>query len=498
MPELDINNARSAQFRVFVQSGGNTPDKPYLYVGCLSLGGIQQDLGTGDPIFCPSSDVRGAYDIVDTTDAPPSLPTTDFTQHMNRTLNDFWWDLRKRKCEFNLAIVGSNCAAPDNPDDFQSKILVRKAKLTAFNTGAFNSLGEDAAVDLTGTLQMRSFDRFRPINFGEAADTAVFAEALDGLYADDAQCGDCGSPSDGCQRCYVLTSTIAASPSLASQVAYSRDGGKTWGYDNVDSLSTTAGNKIVRVGTRLVVISLTDLAHHHKQQSSVDAGVSGSWTRVSSGYVASKGPRAIWSKNTSQTYIAGSGGYVYLMSNPVSAVTVLTDGSVTSQNLNDIRGSGRTIVAVGASNAVLVSNNEGRTWSLVTGPSVGVALNTVEVVSPRVWFVGNANGDGYYTIDAGATWTEFTPDSSITNISSIRFVDDMVGYMTVALSSSVRLYRTGDSGYTWHYDGAYVSNLPSAARYNFVAPCPKNYDTVLAGGLKVSPSTDGIIAVGAA
>jgi hypothetical protein len=52
------------------------------------------------------------------------------------------------------------------------------------------------------------------------------------------------------------------------------------------------------------------------------------------------------------------------MANPATAVTVLTDGSVTVQNLNDIRGKGRTIVAVGASNAVILSENGGSTWSL--------------------------------------------------------------------------------------------------------------------------------------
>jgi predicted CoA-binding protein len=36
-----------------------------VYVGCLSLGGFQEDLGTGEPIYCPSSAVRGQFDIVD-------------------------------------------------------------------------------------------------------------------------------------------------------------------------------------------------------------------------------------------------------------------------------------------------------------------------------------------------------------------------------------------------------------------------------------------------
>lgn len=498
MAELDNSVAKSSQFRIFVQDQGSSPANPYNYVGCMSLGGFQEDLGTGDPIYCPSSSVPGGYDIVDTSSPPPSIPTTDFTQHMNRMLNDFYWDLRKRGCKFNMIIKGSNCGAPDDINDFQSKIIARDTKLTNFNTGAFNSLGEDAAIDLSGSMQIRSFDRFLPISFGEKADTATFAAALDGIYADKVQCGDCGDPSDGSQKAYVLTAVETASPSLGGSLAYTINGGKTWGHDTINSLSTLAGIALAQVGTRIVVISQTDLAHHYKAQSSIDAGSANGWTKVSGGYVSAKGPRAIWSKSPSQTYIAAAGGYVYLMQNPTSAVTILTDGSVTTQVLNDIRGKNQTVVAVGASNAVIASQNAGQTWALITGPAVGVTLNTIEVISRRVWFVGAANGKSFYTTNAGTTWTECTPDSTLTAVNKIRFVDEIVGYMAVELSGGVRIYRTADNGFSWFADSPYVATVPTCQRYNFIIPAPGNYNKVLAGGLKTSPSTDGIIVMGAA
>jgi photosystem II stability/assembly factor-like uncharacterized protein len=490
----DINTAKSSQFSIFVQPDGSSPANSWVYVGCLSLGGFTEDLGTGEPIYCPSSEVPGVFNIVDTTTPPSALPTTDFTQHMSRLLNDFWWDLRKRKCEFNFKVKGSDCARPDDPDDFQAEIIAKKAKVTNFTTGAFHSLGEDAVIDLTGSLLMRAFDRFLPIQAGEVADTSTFSEALDGMYADKVQCGNCGDVSDGCQKAYVLTTTIAASPALAAQVVHTTDGGKTWATDNVNTLGTQAANALAHVGTRIVVVSQVDLAHHYKPQSSIDANVASGWTRQSSGYVTSKGPNAIWSRNPNQTFIAAQGGYVYFMSNPTAAVTVLTDGSVTTQNLKDIRGAGRTLVAVGASNAVIYSNNDGATWTLVTGPAVGVTLNTVEVTTPTIWYVGAANGKSFYTTNSGTTWTEMTPDSSITDVPKIRFVDEIVGYMLATLSGSNRLYRTADNGNTWRYDGSYVSGLPSTtvSKYDFVSPCPVQYNNVLLGGLK-TPGTDGII-----
>lgn len=491
---LDTNISKQGQWAVFVQPDGSSPANPFLYVGCLSLGGFTEDLGTGEPIYCPSSESPGVYNIVDTTTPPSALPTTDFTQHMSRLLNDFWWKMRKQKCEFNFMVKGSNCARPDDPDDFQAKIIARKAKVTNFTTGAFHSLGEDAVMDLTGSLIMRGFDRFLPIQAGEVADTSTFSEALDGIYADKTQCGDCGDISDGCQKAYVLTTTITASPALAAQVVHTIDGGKTWATDNVNTLGVQAAKAIARVGTRIVVVSQVDTAHHFKAQSSIDANVASGWTRVATGYVATKGPNAIWSKNTNETFIAAQGGYIYFMTNPTAAVTVLTDGSVSTQNLNDIRGAGQTIVAVGANNAVLVSSNNGKTWSLVTGPAVGVALNTVEVITSSIWWIGADNGKMFYTTNGGTTWVEATPDSNITNVPKIRFVDEVVGYMIATLSASNRLYRTADNGNTWRYDGSYVSGLPSTtvSKYDFVSPCPNTYNVALLGGLK-TPGTDGII-----
>lgn len=492
----DVNIAKSGQFRIFVQPAGSSPKNPYLYVGCLNLGGFQEDLGTGEPIYCPSSEVPGGYDIVDTTSPPPSPPTSDFTQHMSRILNDFWWDLRKRRCEFNLIVKGSNCARPDDLDDFQGKIIVKNTKLTAFNTGSFNGLAEDAVIDITGSLLIKDFDRFLPMTFGEVADASTFAEVLDGVYADKIQCGNCGEQSDGCQKAYVLTATIAASPSLSSQIVFTNDAWSTHDTDDINSLATGIGNALAQVGTRIVVVSETDLAHHYKQQSAIDAGTSGSWTRVAAGYVAAKGPRAIWSKSPSQTYIAAAGGYVYFMANPAAAVTVLTDGSVTTQVLNDIRGKGRTIVAVGASNAVIVSRNGGQTWTLLTGPAVGIVLNTVDVINELIWFIGAANGKSYFTTNGGTTWVENTPDSAITNVNKIRFADEIVGYMVVEISGGVRVYRTADNGYSWHDEAPYVDGVPAAANYNFITPCPNNYNVTLAGGLK-AVVTDGLIALGA-
>lgn len=500
--ELDVNIARSVHARIFMQHAGSSPANPYEYVGPLSLGGLQHDLGTGEPVLLPSSEVRGKFVVVDRTSAPPSLPTTDFTQPMDRFLRDFWWDLRERGCLFNLAIVLGVCQRPDDPDDFDSKILVSNSQLTAFNTDGFNTANEDAPVNLTGSLLTQDFNRFMLMGMGSIMGASVLTEALDGVFADKVQCGSCGTPSDGCQRLYVLTKDDATDPEnlIGSLIVYSTDGGGSSGSDEIDSLAGLGARRIAQVGRYIVAVSDASDSHHYKLQSQIDAGVVGGWTEVDSGYVATHGPRAIWSKSPSETYIVGELGYIYRMRKPSAGVSVLSDGTVTTQTLNDVRGFGSTIVAVGNSNAIVVSPNRGRSWELVIGPVVGQNINTVEVVSKSIWWIGYANGKVYFTTDAGDSWTLSDVSATATAVQMIRFVDEIVGYVSLVDGGVGAIYRTSDNGYSWHTDdgdSSYLDGVPASDIFNFVAPCPGNYNRLLAGGL-ADTGTDGVVALGAA
>lgn len=495
----DPNLLRLGDARVFIQGDGSSPANPFNFYGCLSLGGIQEELGEGTPVYCPSTEQRNAWDIVDTVPSQPGLPTTDFTQHASRYLTDIWWQLRKQNCKFNAQIVLGRCTSPDDIGQFDSKILLQGTRMTAFNLPEMNPLaGEGNAVgDITGSWQINSFDRYLPMLLGEKADAIVLAEVLDGVYADAVQCGDCGEPSDGCQKQFVLTLANSGSPGLSSQIAYTDDSWATSGTDDINTLGGLSGNKVAQMGQRLVVISQASNSHHYKLISSILNGTLGSWSQVSAGYVSTKGPRAIHVKAATRAFIAAAGGYIYLLTSPSAAVTVLTDGSVTTQDLNAIHGYGRTVVAVGNSNALLYSTNDGETFASKTGPEVGVALNAVWLVNDRVWWVGTANGNLYYTTNGGTTWVENTPDAALTIINDIAFVDDMVGYVAGQAGANARVYRTSTGGNTWSNESPDISGLPTAERMNFVEPCPQSYNAVLMGG-RVSVGGDGIVVNGEA
>lgn len=482
----------AGQTRVFIQEDGINPAASYNYYGCLSLDSPSQDLGTPDPVYCPSPSQRNRWDIIDDVPKTPALGTVDFTQHAAKFLSDAWMSIKDRGCKFNFQVVASSCSRPDQFDQWDAKLIFMGGRLNNLKLSMFNPLtGDDnAPVDFTGTISYQDWKVVQAIKFSERADTTVVAEVLDGFYYDVAQCGECGTPSDGCNNIYLLTAANSGSPGLSSQIVYSLDKGRTWAAVDIPSLGGLSGSQAGAMGSNLVVISQASGSHHYSSFANINAGTV-NWTAVT-GYVSTKGPRALWVKSSYQAFIAAAGGYIYSLASASATPTVLTDGSVTTQQLNAIHGSGLTVVAVGNSNAVLYSANNGSSFSLVTGPTVGVNLTAVWVVSTSIWLVGTGNGKLYYTLNAGATWTQIGLGSGVTVINDIYFENSVVGYLAAEVNGAAQVFRTTDSGNTWQNTAPAISSIPTAVRCNFVFSCGVNQ--VLTGGRK-TVGGDGIAAI---
>lgn len=500
----DVNATTGGQSRVFIQVGGASPANQYQYIGHLNLGDSEQDLGASDKIEVPSSERADKWEIIDRVPKSQALGSHDFNQLIDRFMRDWWVDLKERNCLFNVQVKRGRCNRPDSINDWESKELYLYNRLTSITIPGANPLkGDDNSEAMaSGSMEFQRFVPIRRLTLDEKGDSTILAEILDAFWQDPSTmpCDDC---SEFGQGIYALALMNGGSPGLSGQIVRSVDGGTTWTSIDVAALGATSPNRFAAAGQYIVIAAQAKLGHIYTTFADVDAGTSNT-TLVTSGYVASKGPRAIVSKNPALTIAVGAGGYIYLISNPVDAATVLSAGSQTTQALNDVHYSGSTFVAVGDSNAVVYSDNNGDSWAAVTGPSVGGNLTGVWCLSDRIWFVtvGSATGAGqlWYTLNKGVSWTQklLPGQATITTLVDIRFSKDgQLGYISAQRGASAIVFTTTDGGNTWELAGSSAMRLrgvPTAERINCVVPCEGNVNLLVLAGRKTAAG-DGIISI---
>lgn len=488
---------KTADTRVFVQESPG-PASLYEYMGCLSLDESEQDLGSIEPIYCPGSR-PGEFLIVDVKRGAPALPTVAFTQRMSRFLSDIWIEIARKKCAVNIAIKIYCDGRGEDWERWEGKIIYSVGFMNAITPPPANPLSGDdnTEANLTGTITYMNQIFLRNLVLEEQADSVILAEVLDAFYYDSVSCGYCSPASNGFAKRYALCASNSGSPGLSSQIVVTTNDGSSYFTVDIPVLGGTSANRIAPMGNYLIGVANSPNGHFYQTFAGVDAGLT-SWTSVTSGYVASKQPRAIYVKSPSQAYLAGNGGYVYLLRSATGTPTVLTDGSLTVQNFNDIHGIGNVVVAVGASNALIYSLNQGNTFALRAGPAVGANLTSVWVMTPYIWLVGTGSGRVYFTQNRGSTWTEISlPGGLPSVINDIRFADVNVGYIVAERAGAGVVFSTHDGGASWQEasaDDSRVKQTPTAQRFNVVAV--GGYNQFLIGGRK-TVGGDGILAIGA-
>jgi photosystem II stability/assembly factor-like uncharacterized protein len=349
---------------------------------------------------------------------------------------------------------------------------------------------------------MNALDMYEvgPLGLAALGSSEVVMQVVDITICDSVQCGVCGIPSNGCQTFFAIQVATTGSPGLPAELIASSNGGSTLIQRNVTSLPANRNPTAVAcVGTRLIVISNDDCSIHYATLANILTS-NETWTRNASGLVCVAGaPNDVFSLGSAFTWVVGNGGYIYFASDITSTWTVQDAGVTTTQNLNAIHGIDEdNLVAVGANNAVVYTRNGGQTWASVTGPAVGVALNTVWMRGKDEWFIGSAAGNLYYTRDAGVTWTTKTfPGSGSGQVRDVAFATPTVGYLAHDTTAPAgRILRTIDGGNSWYVLPESTGTIPTNQQINAVAACGEDVNTIYAGGL--GTTTDGILIKGAA
>lgn len=457
-------------------------------------------LGDRTPIREPDPTRYGAFIIVDAIKGEKGLPTISLEVRYQYTLSQFL-GFARRGCPLDVQVHFGKCQDPRDFNLGWDKILVLEgADLSNWGTGDLGALeqGEDAVVNEAVDLNALDMYELKQLLLSELGATEIIAEVIAVSICDAITCGECGIPSDGCQRIFAITTIQTASPGLPAELIYSSDGGATLGETNITTLAVDeAPSGMACVGTRLAIVSTDSDTLHYATIVDILNGVE-VWVEVD---VPSAAPYAIFSLGSAQTWIVGAGGYVWFTNDITIPATVQDAGIATGDILLDIHGYDEdNLVAVGENNAV-IRTIDGITWVSVDGPAgAGVDLLAVWMKSALEWFVGDIQGQLWYTRDAGVNWTEKTfPGSSTGAVRDIFFATPTVGYMahnTDAATAAGRILRTVDGGNSWYVLPEGTGTIPANDYVGALAASGECPNVVYGGGLAEAPP-DGFLVKGA-
>ena len=490
---------RTPNSRLFTIEDRAGPANAPMYVGWGKVTATSWSLGDRTPVRVPSDKQYGSFNTVDAIKGEKGLPTGTIENRYAYTRSDFLRYARKG-CPLDVQVHFGKCQDVRDFNGGWDKILAYDdVDLSSWDTSDLGALdqGEDAVVNETMPFNAQDMYEIKKMLMQQVAESEIVQEIVDVTICDAMTCGVCGIPSDGCQKVFALTLSAGGSPGLPAEIIYSSDGMATIGETNISTLPANQDpSAMACAGVYLVVVSNGDCAIHYAPISDIlDAAET--WARIATGLVCAAGaPNDLFTLSGAQIWIVGDGGYVYFSGDITAGVSVQDAGIATTEDLNAIHGwDEENLVAVGDNNAVILTRNGGTTWTSLTGPAVGIDLNTIWMRSDIEWFVGAANGSLYYTRNGGVTWTEKAfPGSGAGSVRDIVFATPTVGYMAhnTAVTAG-RILRTISGGNSWYVLPEGTSpTIPANDYVAALAACSEDPNLVYGGGLD-DDASDGIL-----
>ena len=482
-----VQLVNTGQIRIFVQLYTEALDS-YEYYGRLNLtDNVGQARTESDLVFLPSDDVRNEFIKVGEIVRALERGTTSFTQVADQELVNIWYQILNNNTTFNVQLLIGDVQAPDDFTQWRSKILLGNSRMNEvlFGENANPQTPDDNALfNVNGT--MNYFDYY-PIGTVELTDLggSVITKSL---VDTDIQITTDQRASE------IFAATVATAVTNPSAVVYvATNNTSAITQTDITALGTDGElNTVAIAGTFLLGLQNdgTTISHVYSTLDDV-RNANDNFTQVTAGYNASGGPNAAYVANSANIFIAGNAGYIYRLPSVTNAPITLSAGGVTVQNLSAIDGFGQQVVAVGASSAIVVSNNFGSSFASASAPTAGLTITAVQVVGQNKWFIGTGTGELYYTDNGGESWTQITLAGNPNNIVDIQFyaknTQFYFGYVAATDGTNTLIYRTDDSGNTFGSGAPYLRNVTSTfsgvAAPTGLAVYDQNEIAVVGGGV---------------
>ncbi len=332
--------------------------------------------------------------------AEPGTVTASFYRQLVNLLVDI-------PCPYNLFVYYSKCGGDEDPTNFDFiDVLLKINKTERSQANVVNAIGADGTTDVGGnvvqevSLQLGDYYVLKPLLSTDYTLSSLAGRIVSDISVcdTDAECGDCDTPTIGCQTLWIITN---GSPGFYgdARIFKSTDGGTSW-TEQTNSMTIDSDNlSSVSCSGNVVIVTNGTTAEY---QYTNDGGTT--WSLVTT---PDEIINDVFVLSDTKIWFAANGGNIYYSSDKGASIVTQDDGVATAQNLNSIHfADSEKGYAVGASNAFVSTIDGGTSWTAVTGPAVGVELNVVRAVpNSDIVFVGSAAGVIYRSIDNGVTWT---------------------------------------------------------------------------------------------
>lgn len=494
--------------RNFIQFGGPSPVNVVQYAGqdaqYMSVEGVSDPESGGiDPIWVPDPVRIGAYRLVGRSITPPDLASASLM--LREKHGSIPRQLQRIGCAFNLYEPTGVCKdLSDFLRGWSDYVLVySNALVTDKDYGTRTSFDSDDPVTDTLSLTLADIYPIGALGFGEEAAALIDREVIDIVYGNSLTCGNCGVENDGTKWIYGLVTTSGAgSPGLPAEVVYSVDGGANWTETNITSFGATETPLAIDiVGQYLVVLGLD--AYFYAEISN-QTGVPGTFTKISTGFVAAGSPVDLYVASPREVYFCGDGGYIYKATDITAGVSVISAGDATTTDLNRIHGVDSTIVIVGDTGVVLVSTNRGQTFATAVASPVAATLQALLVISDNIWWIGTGGGELWYTLNGGNSWSEknFSGSGAGQVYDIVSAGTDTIFFSHSTADPTARLFSSWNGGADFANSSPRILNLPTFDRATRLALPQAAHISVAANNIAVAGlagnGTDGIILLGIA
>lgn len=390
---------------------------------------------------------------------------------------------KNKGCRVDIFALSGRCG---NPQDFteggEKWVFFPDGRIGSHAYENLSSFGLDENNPSNEKVDMTAAEYYEFLYMRQEQVGAAYTTRR--IYTVDVYRGnDCEDCPDPCDRVLCTMAGVGATPGTQPVILFSADGGSSFASQTISTLfsnEAVADGEIV--GSDIVYVSNESNSIHWTKIELLYDGTN-TWSEVTSGFVASKGPRAISSADARHTWIVGDGGYVYFAENTRVKVVVQDAGVATTQHLQAVHALNKTnVLAVGNGNAVIYTKTGGVSWQSVTGPAVGVNLGACWMWDETTWFVGEgAGGTGklWLTVNSGLTWTQVGLPNSYSRIYKIKFVSEAEGYLIATTGSQAFVLRTITAGNEWvvlpqgksavAVDNAYLTDLDVCSQYSNTA-----------------------------